>query len=85
MRSLLLVSGALALPVFAQQELDLPDWSRSTLACPPTVRERDLLPCTLTLRRGAKRNRPLRHAPRHRGPYPRAILRQLRSPGVVSR
>lgn len=45
--------GVLALQVSAQ-DLDLPDWSRSTLECPATVRERDLLRCTLTLRRGAK-------------------------------
>lgn len=56
MRSPRLVLGflALALPTLAQEDLGPPDWSRSTLECPATVRERDLLPCTLTLRRGAK-------------------------------
>lgn len=35
------------------QDLPLPDWSTSSLDCPATVRERDVVRCTLTLRRGA--------------------------------
>lgn len=35
------------------QDLPLPDWSTSSLECPATVRERDVLRCTLTVRRGA--------------------------------
>lgn len=45
---------ALAVTTSAEEDLGLPDWSCSALECPATVRERDLLRCTLTLRRGAK-------------------------------
>jgi len=45
----LLALGSIA----AAQDPGPPDWSGSTLECPATVRERDTMTCTLTVRRGA--------------------------------
>jgi len=48
----LVALGVALTPLASAQEPGLPDWSGSTLTCPATVRERDLMTCTLTVRRG---------------------------------
>lgn len=52
-RLLCLVVALGAAPKVSAEKMPLPDWSASHLTCAASVRERDLLACTLTVVRGA--------------------------------